>query len=74
MTRRATSLAGPGEAGFQTGERYPGSGLIRSHAFGCRSDGGTGLPPGACAKCAQGADEIVHELMVRLDRFAGAGR
>lgn len=56
-------------AGYNPPNRYttkrgtPGS--LRFHAFGCRVSGGPGLPPGACAKCAEGETHAREMALLR---------
>lgn len=40
------------------------------HAYGCRADGGTGLPPGLCEKCASGVSDEYRQLLKKIDKRA----
>lgn len=57
------------------GDTPPGTdwaGRPKWHAADCSADGGPGLPPGVCRRCAMDLPMRTYsELLGRLDRLAG---
>lgn len=48
-------------------------GVYRYHAYGCRVDGGPGLPAGRCGKCSESdtVEKAFIAALLRLDQMAG---
>lgn len=62
---------------YQPQNTYPsmrlGGGRLRFHHTGCFVDGGPGLPPGVCRKCAVDHDAAYEAAMRQLSRYAKGG-